>query len=63
MNKAHQNPKCEQDLYFWLPDEGNQQPGKRGKLVHWLYGFRPRAQAWEGLYAKKLEEVCASVRQ
>ena len=26
-------------------------------MVHWLYGFRPAAQAWESLYAKKMEAV------
>jgi hypothetical protein len=54
VKKAHLNPKCEKDVYFWLPDEANPQAGKCGKLIHWLYGFRPAAQAWEELYAGKL---------
>jgi hypothetical protein len=28
-----------------------------GKLVHWLYGFRPAAQVWENHYAKNLESI------
>ena len=27
------------------------------KLVHWLYGFRPAAQAWEEHYSEKLENA------
>ena len=30
VKKAHLNPKCEQDVYFWLPDEANPQAGKCG---------------------------------
>jgi hypothetical protein len=57
VKKAHLNPKCEQDVYFWLPDEAGPKQGMCGKLVHWLYGFRPAAQAWETHYATKMEEV------
>ena len=53
--KAHLNPKCEKNVYIKLPDEANGGPGKCGKLVYWLYGFRPAAQAWEELYSGKLE--------
>ncbi len=28
VKKAHLNPKCEQDVYFWLPDEANPKEGK-----------------------------------
>ena len=28
-----------------------------GRLVYWLYGCRPAAQAWENFYAEKLEGV------
>jgi hypothetical protein len=57
VKKAHLNPKCDQDVYFQLPEEVNPQAGKCGKLVHWLYGFRPAARAWENHYAQKMEEV------
>ena len=52
MKKAHLNPVCDQDVNFELPEEANPQPGKVGKLIFWLYGFRP-AQAWENCYAAK----------
>ena len=55
--KAHLNPVCEQDIYFELPAEAGATAGKCGKLVHWLYGFRPAAHAWEKHYARKMEEV------
>ena len=51
VKKAHLNPMCGQDVYFWIPKEANPQKGKCGKLVHWLCGFRPAAQALESLYA------------
>ena len=47
VKKAHLNPECEQDVYVELPLEANPKHGQCGKLVHWLYGFRPAAQAWE----------------
>jgi hypothetical protein len=53
VKKAHLNPKCEADVYFEIPEEANPSPGKIGKLVYWLYGFRPAAQAWENCYAAK----------
>ena len=57
VKKAHLNPKCEQDVYVELSREAKPKPGKCGKLVHWLYGFRPAAQAWENHYAQKLESA------
>ena len=54
---AHLSPKCDQDVYFELPDEAKTGKGKCGKLVHWLYGFGAAAQAWENCYSEKLEEV------
>ena len=55
--KAHLNPLCEEDVYIELPEEAGAGPGVCGKLVHWLYGCRPAAQAWENFYAEKLESV------
>ena len=52
--KAHLNPKCERDVFIQLPKEAGGANGTCGKLVHWLYGFRPAAQAWETFYAEKL---------
>ena len=57
VRKAHCNPLCEEDVYITLPEECKCPPGMCGKLVHWLYGFRPAASAWERLYAGKLEGV------
>jgi hypothetical protein len=55
--KAHLNPRCEKEVYIKLPEESRAEEGMCGKLVHWLYGFRPAAQAWEELYSKRLEEA------
>ena len=52
MNKAHLNPVCNQDV-FELPEEANPQPSMIGKLIFWLNGFRPAAQAWENCNAAK----------
>ena len=57
VKKAHLNPECDQDVYIELPPEAAAGPGKCGKLVHWLYGFRPAAQAWENHYSNNLEEA------
>jgi hypothetical protein len=57
VKKAHLNPECDQDVYIELPPEANPGPGKCGKLVHWLYGFRPAAQAWENHYSSNLEKA------
>ena len=56
--KAHLNPKCEKDVYIYLPEEAQGGgEGKCGKLNIRLYGFRPAAQAWEELYSKRLEDA------
>ena len=47
VKQAHLNPVCDQDVYFELPEEANPQPGKVGKLIFRLYGFRPAAPGWE----------------
>jgi hypothetical protein len=60
VKKAHIIPKCERDVYVQLPEElGAAAAGgsKCGKLNHWLYGFRPAAQAWEAHYSKLLVEA------
>jgi hypothetical protein len=54
VKKAHLNPICQQDVYIELPAEAGAGPGVCGKLEHWLYGFRPAAQAWENHYAANL---------
>ena len=54
--KAHLNPKCDDDVYIQLPPEVKTGQGMCGKLVHWLYGLRPAAAAWERYYADKFEE-------
>ena len=43
--KAHLNPHCEVDVYVTLPEEAEAEEGMCGKLIHWLYGCRPAAQA------------------
>ena len=55
--KAHLNPRCDQQVYIDLPEEAEQSEGMCGRLVFWLYGCRPAAQAWENFYAEKLEGV------
>ena len=54
VRKAHCNPLCEVDEYIQLPEECECPEGMCGKLVYWLYGFRPAAAAWERLYSGKL---------
>jgi hypothetical protein len=55
VKKAHLYPLCSQDVFIELPEEAGAKQGMCGKLVHWLYGFRPAAQAWENHYAGNLE--------
>jgi hypothetical protein len=57
VKKAHLYPECEADVYIELPLEAGAKPGVCGKLVHWLYGFRPAAQAWESHYSGNLESI------
>ena len=54
--KAHLNPKCEDEEYVELPEECGGSEGMCGKLVHWLYGFRKAASAWEDHYAGLFEK-------
>ena len=51
IKKAHLTPKCEQNVYVELPEEAEAAPDECGKLIHWLYGCRPAAQAWEEHYS------------
>ena len=53
--KAHLNPLVAGDVYIDLPEEAGAAAGMCGKLVHWIYGMRPAPQAWESLYAGKME--------
>ena len=55
--KAHLNPKCNEDVYIELPEEAGEESHVCGKLVHWLYGFRKTASAWEDHYAGLFEDV------
>ena len=55
--KAHLNPMCDGEVFIELPVEAGASQGVCGQLVHWLYGCRPAAQAWESFYAEKLEEA------
>ena len=50
VKKAHCIPKCKADVYIELPPEAGVGPDECGKLVYWLYGCRPAAQAWEEHY-------------
>jgi hypothetical protein len=54
VKKAHLEPLCEQDVYVELPAEAEVASDECGKLVHWLYGCRPAAQAWEEHYSALL---------
>ena len=55
MKKAHVIPLCEQDVYVELPGEAEVEDDECGKLIHWLYGCRPAAQAWEEHYSALLK--------
>ena len=55
--KAHLNPRCEEDIFIDLPKECGTAEGYCGKLIYWLYGFRPAAAAWEKRYSGLLESV------
>lgn len=57
VKKAHLVPKCERDVYVELPPEAGVQEDECGKLLYWLYGCRPAAQAWEEHYSGVLEGV------
>ena len=43
-------------MYVELPAEANVTEDECGKLIHWLYGCRPAAQAWEEHYSRVLKE-------
>ena len=53
--KAHVIPLCEQDVYVELPGEAEVEDDECGRLIHWLYGCRPAAQAWEEHYSALLK--------
>ena len=57
VKKALLNPKCVEDVFVELPEKVGAKTNMVGKLVHWLYGFRPAAAAWENHYAEKLTEA------
>ena len=54
IKKAHLAPKCEKDVYVELPEEAMVKNDECGKLIHWLYGCRLAAQAWEEHYSRLL---------
>ncbi len=54
IKKAHLAPLCLTDVYVELPAEADVMEGECGKLIHWLYGCRPAAQAWEEHYSALL---------
>jgi hypothetical protein len=54
VKKAHLVPKCKADVYIELPPEAGVGPDECGKLLYWLYGCRPAAQAWEEHYSETL---------
>jgi len=56
VRKAHLNAVCEDEVYVELPLEA-EAPGKCGKLLRWLYGMRPAANAWEKEYVEKLSSI------
>ena len=56
VRKAHLNAVCEDEVYVELPIEA-EALGKCGKLLRWLYGMRPAANAWEKEYVEKLASI------
>ena len=57
VKKAHLVPRCLKDVYVELPTEAEVEDDECGKLIYWLYGCRPAAQAWEEHYSGVLEAV------
>ena len=55
IKKAHVIPLCEQNVYVELPGEAEVEDDECGKLIHWLCGCRPAAQAWEEHYSALLK--------
>ena len=55
IKKAHVQPLCEKDVYIELPPEAEVEEDECGKLIHWLYGCREAAQAWEERYSALLK--------
>ena len=47
IKKAHSAPLCKIDVYVELPPEAEVREDECGKIIHWLYGCRPAAQAGE----------------
>lgn len=43
-------------MYVELPAEARVAADECGKLIHWLYGCQPVAQAWEEHYSALLEK-------
>ncbi len=56
VKKARLAPLCDRDVYVELPVEAEVNEDECGKLIHWLYGCRPAAQAWEEHYSGVLRE-------
>ena len=54
VKNAHLAPLCKEDVYVELPAEAGAASDEVGKLVHWLYGCRQAAQAWEEHYSALL---------
>ena len=49
VKKAHLAALCRQLVFVELPEEAGAAPDECGRLVYWLYGCRPAAQAWDCL--------------
>ena len=56
IKKAHLAPLCQDDVYVDLPEEAGVGEDECGKLIHWLYGCRPAAQAWEEHFSELLKK-------
>ena len=57
VKKAHLAALCRQLVFVELPEEAGAAPDECGRLVYWLYGCRPAAQAWEEHYAGVLQDA------
>eukprot|EP00973_Karenia_brevis_P029815 4113098-Karenia_brevis.AAC.1 len=57
VNKAHLNPRCEENVYLDLPPECNCPEGYCGKWNFWMYGMRGAASAWERHYVERFESI------
>ena len=56
VKKAHLLLECREEVYVEQPTEAGVESDECGRLVHWLYGCRPRGTSMGGSLLKGLDE-------